>query len=116
MVRSYVYVPLRAPVALVGAPRSPFIFSDAGQSESESSAMDEGDRRVVGVHHHRGRADPGVYCFWVLVGFETRVVSRKTNRTAESMYSNYADSNRKQRRYARKRGGEWKDDEGSETP
>ncbi len=58
----------------------------------------------------------GVYCFWVLVGFETRVVSRRSNRTAENMYSNYADSDRKQRRYARKHGGEWKDDEGSEIP
>lgn len=58
----------------------------------------------------------GVYGFLVLTGFETRVLTRKTGRTAESMYDNYADSNRKQRRYARKRGGEWKDDEGSETP
>ena len=58
----------------------------------------------------------GVYGFLVLTGFETRVLTRKTRRTAESMYDNYADSNRKQRRYARKRGGEWKDDEGSKIP
>jgi len=32
------------------------------------------------------------------------------------MYSNYADSNRKQRKYAREHGGQWRDDEGSTTP
>ncbi len=58
----------------------------------------------------------GVYGFLVLTGFETRVLTRKTGRTAESMYENYADSNPKQRRYARKRGGEWKDGDSSMTP
>ena len=53
----------------------------------------------------------GVYGFSVLTGFETRMLSRKTKRTAESMYSNYADSNRKQGRYAKIRHGQWQDDE-----
>jgi hypothetical protein len=58
----------------------------------------------------------GIYSFLVVVGFRTRLQTRKTDRTAESMYSNYADSNRKQRKYARERGGQWQDDEGSKTP
>jgi hypothetical protein len=55
----------------------------------------------------------GIYAFLVLVGVETRILSRRTNRTAESMYPLYGGSLRKQRRYARQHGGEWTDDEGS---
>jgi hypothetical protein len=58
----------------------------------------------------------GGLCFLWLVGFRTRILTRKSDRTAESMYSNYADSNRKQRNYAREHGGQWRDDEGSKTP
>jgi hypothetical protein len=54
----------------------------------------------------------GVYCFLVVVGFRTRLLTRKTNRTVESMYDNYADSPRKQHKYARDHGGTWKDDDG----
>lgn len=57
-----------------------------------------------------------IYCFLVMVGFRTRLLTRRTDRTAESMYSNYADSNRKQRKYAREHSGQWRDDEGSTTP
>ena len=57
----------------------------------------------------------GVYCFLAIVGFETRLLTRKTDRTAESMYGSYADSGRKQRKYARERGGQRRDDEGSNT-
>jgi hypothetical protein len=31
------------------------------------------------------------------------------------MYSSYADSNRKQRKYAREHGGQWRDDEGGKS-
>jgi hypothetical protein len=55
----------------------------------------------------------GIYAFLVLTGFETRTLSRRTTRTAESMYPSYADSLRKQRRYARQHGGEWTSDEGT---
>jgi len=55
----------------------------------------------------------GIYAFLVLTGFETRVLSRRTSRTAESMYSNYADSPHKQRRPARQRADEWKEGEGT---
>ena len=48
----------------------------------------------------------GIYAFLTLAGFETRVLSRRTTRTAESMYSSYADSLRKQRRRARQHGGD----------
>jgi len=48
----------------------------------------------------------GIYAFLVLAGFETRTLSRRTSRTAESMYSSYADSPRKQRRHAGQQGGE----------
>lgn len=42
-----------------------------------------------------------IYSFLLLTGFETRLLSRKTSRTAESMYGNYADSAEKQRSRAR---------------
>jgi hypothetical protein len=42
----------------------------------------------------------GVYGLLVLTGFEKRVLTRKTSRTAESMYDNYADSAGKQPRPA----------------
>jgi hypothetical protein len=46
----------------------------------------------------------GIYAFLTLIGFETQTLSRRTSRTAESMYPSYADSARKQRRYARQHG------------
>jgi hypothetical protein len=33
----------------------------------------------------------GVYCFRVFTRFETHQLSRKSDRSAESIYSNYAD-------------------------
>jgi len=57
----------------------------------------------------------GIYCFLVLVGFRRRMLTRKTDRTAESMYDNYADPVSKQRKYARDHGDTWKDD-GSPVP
>ena len=45
----------------------------------------------------------GIYAFLQLTGFETRVLSRKTRRTAENMYSGYADRGRKQRKHLPKR-------------
>jgi hypothetical protein len=39
----------------------------------------------------------GVYGLLVLTGFEKRVLTRKTSRTAESMYDNSADSAGNQR-------------------
>jgi hypothetical protein len=53
----------------------------------------------------------GIYGFLVLMGSTTRFLSSGTDRTAESMYGNYADSPRKHRRYARKHAGQWHDDE-----
>jgi len=47
-----------------------------------------------------------VYCFVQLTRFETRTLSRRTDRNTESMYGNYADSARRQRRHDRNRGGE----------
>jgi hypothetical protein len=47
----------------------------------------------------------GIYAFLVFTGFETRVLSRRTNRTAEDMYPGYAGSLRKQRRSAQQHGG-----------
>jgi hypothetical protein len=58
----------------------------------------------------------GVYCFMVMVGFRTRTLTRKTTRTAENMYPLYADSLKKQQKYAREHGGTWKDDGSSKTP
>ena len=51
----------------------------------------------------------GIYCFAVLTGWQTRLISRRTNRRAEDMYGQYAGSPHKQRRSAREDGGTWQD-------
>jgi len=51
----------------------------------------------------------GIYAFIELAGFRTRWITRRSERTAESMYGNYADSTRAQRRYAKRHGGTWHD-------
>lgn len=53
-----------------------------------------------------------IYIFMAVVGFRTRLLTRKTDRTAESMYDDFADSPRKQRKFAREHGGEWRVDDG----
>ena len=45
-----------------------------------------------------------------MVGFRTRYLTHRTDRTAEDMYRDYADSPRKQRSYARRHGGEWRNE------
>jgi hypothetical protein len=57
----------------------------------------------------------GIYAFLVMTGFETRILSRRTSRTAESMYPQYAGSLHKQRRYARQHGGERSNDQGARS-
>ena len=52
-----------------------------------------------------------VYGFVILVRSQTRYMSRKTSRTAD-MYDDYADTPRRQHRFARQHGGEWRDDPG----
>jgi hypothetical protein len=52
----------------------------------------------------------GVYAFTVLVGWERRSLTRRTMRRAEDMYGQYADSPRQQRRDARERAGEQRDE------
>jgi hypothetical protein len=56
----------------------------------------------------------GIYCFAVMVGFRTRGLTRKTTRTAESMYPLYADSIKKQQKYAKEHGT--RRDDGSPAP
>lgn len=51
----------------------------------------------------------GAYCFAVLTGFQTRLLTRRSDRRAEDMYEQSADSPRKQRRYAREHGTTWRD-------
>ena len=53
-----------------------------------------------------------VYAFVQLVGWRTRGLTRRTDRTAEDMYDQFADSPRQQKRYARQHGGEWRDGQG----
>lgn len=55
----------------------------------------------------------GFYCFLLLVGFRTDLLTRKTHRTAENLYDKFADSPRRQRTYAREHGGTWKEDDGA---
>lgn len=57
----------------------------------------------------------GIYGFLTLTGFETRVLSRRTSRRAEDLYPRYADSLRKQRRYAKEHDGEWTSDDGGHS-
>jgi hypothetical protein len=57
----------------------------------------------------------GIYGFLTFTRFETRNRSRRTTRTAADLYPNYADSLRKQRRYARQHGGEWASDDGGHS-
>ena len=47
-----------------------------------------------------------IYCFASIVGFRTRTLTRRTDRTAENMYGNHADLTHKQRRQAREHDGE----------
>jgi hypothetical protein len=59
----------------------------------------------------------GIYAFLQVVGFRTQMLTRRSTRTAESMYENYADSPGKQKRHARRRGEKWRDEEpGSQPP
>ena len=60
----------------------------------------------------------GSYAFLTLTGFETRVLSRRTSRTAESMYGSYAGPSRRQRRQRRPAGphdGERENGEGTQS-
>jgi hypothetical protein len=50
------------------------------------------------------------YSFVVMVGYRTRLLTRKTDRTAQSMYDDYASLNRKQRKSAEAAGGQRHDD------
>ena len=47
-----------------------------------------------------------IYGFASIVGFRTRTLTRRTDRTAENMYDNFAARPRKRRRDAREHGGE----------
>jgi hypothetical protein len=53
-----------------------------------------------------------IWGFISLVKFRTRDLSRKSDRTAEDLYPNYADSLRQHHRFAQERGGQWRDDGG----
>lgn len=57
-----------------------------------------------------------IWGFASLVGFRTQTLTRKTGRTAENLYDDYADSPRRQRRYAREHGGEWRDSDSGGKP
>jgi hypothetical protein len=54
----------------------------------------------------------GLGCFVITVLWRTRLMTRKTTRSAEDLYPRYADSIQEQRKYAREHGGQWHDDEG----
>ena len=47
----------------------------------------------------------GGWSFSELVGWRTRMLTRRTHRRAEDMYDRYADSPREQRRLAKQHGG-----------
>jgi hypothetical protein len=56
----------------------------------------------------------GIYAFLSVTGVQTRWLSHRSNKTAESMYDNHGDPDRKQHRYARQHGGVWTDAESPE--
>jgi len=58
----------------------------------------------------------GIYAFVELTGARTRWMTRHTERTAESMYNNYADSKREQRRYAKRHAGTSQDGSSPRRP
>lgn len=58
-------------------------------------------------------AGAAVWGFLSLVGMRTDMLTRRTSRRAEDLYENYADSARRQRRYAREHGGQWRDHDGA---
>jgi hypothetical protein len=47
----------------------------------------------------------GIYAFLEVAGARTRWMTRRSERTAESMYDSYGDSSRAQRRSAKRHGG-----------
>ena len=51
-----------------------------------------------------------IWGFVSMVGFRTRYLTRRTDRSAEDLYDDHADSPREQRRYARRHGGEWRNE------
>ena len=51
----------------------------------------------------------GIYCFIELVGWRTRLLTSRTERSAEDTYDRYAGPPGQQRRYAMKHGGAWAD-------
>jgi hypothetical protein len=56
-----------------------------------------------------------IWGFISLVGFNTRVFTRKASRTAEDLYPDFADSARKQHRHAREHGDQHRD-QGDSSP
>lgn len=58
----------------------------------------------------------GIYAFIELDGWRRKLVTRRTDRRAEDMYPDYADSPRQQRRYARQHGGTWSEGSGGIPP
>jgi hypothetical protein len=58
----------------------------------------------------------GIYCFAVLTGFQTRMLTRRSNRRAEDFYDQYADSPHRQRRSAREHGGTWREGQAGGPP
>ena len=51
----------------------------------------------------------GIYGFLLMVGVNVNWLTRRSYKSAENIYDRYADSPRKQRRYARTHGNTWKD-------
>jgi hypothetical protein len=51
----------------------------------------------------------GLYAFVEITGVRTRYMTRHTDRRAEDLYDAFQDSEQKQRRQAKRRGGPWRD-------
>ena len=52
----------------------------------------------------------GIYCFLRVLGWRTGTMTRRSNRRAEDLYDQFADSARQQRKYAKDHGGAWQEE------
>jgi hypothetical protein len=58
----------------------------------------------------------GIYAFLSITGIQTRWLSHRSNKTAESTYDNYGDRDRKEPRHAEEHGGTSVDAERAARP
>lgn len=51
-----------------------------------------------------------VWGFASLIRVQSQYLTHRTDRTAQDLYNDFAESSRQQRKYARRHGGEWRNE------